>query len=353
MRSIFLLIALISMAGCSQSNYAKYGPIYEQVVLSEVPDYSNLNYWAAHPNKKNPSDSIPKGILEDKAVPQKAVDVFFVYPTSYLDKTMPQGWNAQLNDAKLNIYTDFSSILYQASVFNEVGKIYAPRYRQANINAYYPVTKEDTLKAIDAFDLAYTDVKNAFEYYLKNNNNGRPIIIASHSQGSTHAIRLLKEYFDGKPLSKQLVAAYVVGMALNPATYTNLKACEKPNQTGCICAWRTFEKGYIAPFVEKENYNSIVTNPLSWSNENVEVERTANEGSLLYNFNKLIPKVAGAINHNGVLWTPKPKFLGNVLIRTQNYHIADYNLYYSSIRKNAATRVLQFLAPNELRKTNE
>jgi hypothetical protein len=91
MRSIFLLIALISMAGCSQSNYAKYGPIYEQVVLSEVPDYSNLNYWAAHPNKKNPSDSIPKGILEDKAVPQKAVDVFFVYPTSYLDKTMPQG----------------------------------------------------------------------------------------------------------------------------------------------------------------------------------------------------------------------------------------------------------------------
>ena len=129
--------------------------------------------------------------------------------------------------------------------------------------------------------------------------------------------------------------------------------CDKPNETACICAWRTFEKGYIAPFVEKESYNSIVTNPLSWSNENTSVERTANEGSLLYNFNKLIPKVAGAINHDGVLWTPKPKFFGNVLIRTQNYHIADFNLYYSSIRKNVATRVLQYLGPNELGKTNE
>ncbi len=345
MRILFFLTSLVMIASCSQSNYAKFGPMYEKEALSIVPDYSNLNYWAAHPNKKNPSDSIPDGVMDNNNVPKKSVDVFFVYPTSYLDKTMPAGWNAPLNDHKINVYTDYSSILYQASVFNEVGKIYAPRYRQANINAYYPVNREDTVKAIAAFELAYADVKNAFEYFLKNNNSGRPIIIASHSQGSTHAIRLLKEYFDGKPLAKQLVAAYIVGMALDPAIYQNLKPCEKPNETGCICAWRTFEKGYIPPFVEKEKYNSIVTNPLSWSNENPVVGRKNNEGSLLYNFKKLIPNVAGAINHNGVLWTPKPKFFGNVFIRTQNYHIADFNLYYSSIRKNAATRVIQYLEP--------
>jgi hypothetical protein len=63
----------------------------------------------------------------------------------------------------------------------------------------------------------------------------------------------------------------------------------------------------------------------------------------LYNFKKVIPNVAGAINHEGVLWTPKPKFFGNFLIKTPNYHIADYNLYYTSIRKNAALRVAQFL----------
>jgi hypothetical protein len=343
MRKFFFLASIILLAGCAQSNYAKYGPKYEKEVLGDVPDYSNLNYWAAHPDKRNPSDSIPNGVTDNNFVPKKSVDVFFVYPTSYLDKTMPVGWNAQLNDPKINIYTDYSSILYQASVFNEVGKIYAPRYRQAHISAYYPVTSEDTIKARAAFELAYTDVKKAFDYYLKNNNNGRPIIIASHSQGSTHTIRLLKEYFDGKPLSKQLVAAYVVGMALDPASFSNLKACTKPNETGCICAWRTFEKGYVPPFVEKEKFNSIVTNPLSWSNDKPVVERKANEGALLYNFNKLIPKVAGAINHEGILWTPKPRFFGNVFIRTQNYHIADFNLYYSSIRNNAGLRVAQFV----------
>ena len=338
MRNYFVFAAFILLAGCSKSNYAKYAPVYEKDSLKNIPDFSNLAYWAAHPGKKNPSDSIPKR-FQKQAYNAKDVDVFFVYPTSYLDKTMPEGWNAQLNDTKINIYTDYSSILYQASVFNEVGKIYSPRYRQANIKSYTPDNREDTLKALAAFELAYQDVKTAFEYYLAHYNNGRPIIIASHSQGSTHSIRILKEFFDGKPLGKQLVAAYVVGMALDPAMYTSLKACDQPNETGCICAWRTFEEGYQAPFVDKEKFRSIVTNPLSWNSENTSVDRALNEGSILYNFNKIVPNVAAAINHEGVLWTPKPHFFGNFLIKTKDYHIADYNLYYTSIRKNAALRV--------------
>jgi len=344
-------VLLIIITGCAQSNYSKYAPIYDKVTLADIPDYSKLEYWAAHPNKRNPSDSIPRDIKTSVAS-SKDVDVFFLYPTSYLDRNMPYGWSAPLKENKINIYTDFSAILYQASVFNEVGKIYAPRYRQANIMAYYPVTSEDTTKALAAFDLAYQDVKNAFEYYLSHYNNGRPIIIASHSQGSTHSIRLLKEYFDGKPLAKQLVAAYVVGMAINPANYTSLKACEKPNETGCICAWRTFMEGFQEPFVDKENFNSIVTNPLSWDNQNVKISRDQNPGSLLYNFNKISPQVAGAINHNGVLWTPKPHFFGNFLIKTKNYHIADYNLYYVSIRKNAALRVTNFFEKQKGNYTN-
>ena len=342
MRNFIFIVVCLSLMSCSQSNYSKFGPIYENEALSELPDYSNLNYWAAHPDKKDPSDSVPKNVVSNQLL-TKEVDVFFVYPTSYLDRTLPYGYNAPIKESKINVYTDYTAILYQASVFNEVGKIYAPRYRQANILAYYPVTSADTVKAIAAFDLAYNDVKKAFEYYLANNNNGRPIIIASHSQGSTHTIRLLKEFFDNKPLAKQLVAAYVVGMALDPNNYTNLKACTTPDQTGCICAWRTFMEGHVEPFVEKEKFKSIVTNPLSWNNTDTIMDRKLNDGSLLYKFNKVIPNVAGAINHEGVLWTPKPKFFGNFVIKTKNYHVADYNLYYSSIRKNAALRVNNFL----------
>jgi hypothetical protein len=177
---------------------------------------------------------------------------------------------------------------------------------------------------------------------MANYNQGKPIIIAAHSQGSTHAKRLLKEYFDGKQLSKQLVSAYIVGMAIDPAEFTNLKACATPTETGCICAWRTYKEGYTPPFVAIEKFTSIVTNPLTWSSNQTAVDRKSNEGSVLYNFTKVIPNVAGATNYKGILWTPRPKFFGSILYTTPNYHIADYNLYYMSVRKNATDRALQF-----------
>jgi alpha-beta hydrolase superfamily lysophospholipase len=62
-------------------------------------------------------------------------------------------------------------------------------------------------------DLAYADVKAAFQYYLAHYNEGRPIIIAGHSQGTAHATRLLHEFFEHDPkLRRQLVAAYLIGI---------------------------------------------------------------------------------------------------------------------------------------------
>lgn len=331
-------------ASCQQNKLTRFLPQYANQNWDSIPHYEQLNYWAAHPEKKSTADSVPNSIAK-KYQPSKLVDVFFVHPTTYLDTNKPDGWNASLKNTMLNMNTDYTAILYQASVFNEIGRIYAPRYRQANIESYTPKNAADTLKALAAFELAYQDVKKAFQYYLANYNNGRPIIIASHSQGTTHTKRLLKEFFDGKSLQKQLVAAYMVGMAINPADYTNIKACSFPDETGCICAWRTFEENYIPPFVLNETYASIVTNPLSWNNIYTHIHRNANPGSILYNFNKVVPEVVGATNYNGILWTEKPNFLGSFLLNTSNYHIADYNFYYMSIRKNAADRVKRFMNP--------
>jgi len=341
MRNLFFVAVLMIAFGCGKSNYSTYQPVYASINWEEQPDYSQLKNWAAHPQKMDPSDSVPASIIKQYN-PKQLADVFFVHPTTYLDPAMPNGWSASLKDIAVNIKTDYSTILSQASIFNEVGLIYAPRYRQAHIKSYYPVSKLDTLNAMAAFELAYQDVKRAFEFYMTNYNHGKPIIIASHSQGSTHAKRLLKEFFDGKVLSKQLVSAYIVGMAIDPNEFTNLKACNTPTETGCICAWRTYKEGYLPPFVAIEKFNSIVTNPLSWSSNQPSINRKANEGAVLYNFNKVIPNVAGATNHKGILWTPKPKFFGNILYNTSNYHIADYNLYYMSVRKNAFDRASQF-----------
>ena len=135
-------------------------------------------------------------------------------------------------------------------------------------------------------------MRAAFIYYLKNHNHGRPIIIASHSQGTWHAGRLLKEFFEGKPL--QTVTAYV-------------------------------------------------TNPLSWTIDTAFEPSELNKRGMPRNFNKLIPGLVHAQVHGDVLWVNKPKFFGSIFLKIKNYHIADYNLFYDNIRENVGTRIRAFL----------
>jgi hypothetical protein len=337
---VSLAIVIFVATGCSKG-YIKFASQYTFRSSDGKPHYENLDYWAAHPYKHDTSDSIPKP-LQNNALQDSTVDVFFLHPTSYLDKEKPFGWNAVVDDSVLNAKTDYSSILYQASVFNQAGRIFAPRYRQANIDAYYPTSTEEYTAAVHAFDIAYEDIKTAFEYYFEYYNNGRPIIIASHSQGSTHAKRLLKDFFDGKPLQNKLVVAYVIGMAVEPDYFKAIKPCTSPNQTGCLCSWRTYKEDYKPPFVLKENFVSVVTNPLTWDITQPAAPKEKNTGAVLRDFNKLIPRVTSASIDGGVLWAEKPHFFGSFLLRTKNYHIADYNFYYLNIRENAMNRVKMF-----------
>jgi hypothetical protein len=195
------------------------------------------------------------------------------------------------------------------------------------------------LASINAFATAYADIKAAFEYYLKNYNHGRPIIIASHSQGTTHALRLLKDYFDNKPLQKQLVAAYLVGMGIPKEYFSSLKICQDPSQNGCACGWRTFRNGFKPDYVEAEKGNSFVTNPITWKTDNDYASRKKNKGSVLFKFNKLYKKTTDAKIHENVIWVTKPKFPWSFLYSAKNYHIGDINLYYMNMRENIGRRI--------------
>jgi hypothetical protein len=342
LRPIAFLLAICLLAACS-NKLAKIAqsPDYQFNSKAGDPDYSQLQYWAAHPQKHDPSDSVPASLLADYR-PDSTVDIFFVHPTSYTKEGRELGWNATIDNAELNAKTDYGSILFQASVFNAAGRVFAPRYRQAHLSAYYPKDAADSAGAMAAFELAYKDVKTAFDYYLAHENKGRPMIIASHSQGSTHAKRLLKEYFDNQTLKNRLVVAYVVGMALDPAMYSSIPVCSNPNQTGCIAAWRTYQTDYKPEFVLKENFVSAVTNPLTWDANAAIASRDLNKGGILLKFNKAVPRVASAQVAGGVLWTEKPHFFGRMFYTTKNYHIADYNLYYQNIRENASQRISAF-----------
>lgn len=332
----FLLFTSIVLFSCAPT-YKKYVSGYQVAGKTENPNYSDLYYWAAHPLKSDPSDSVPHPLQENHKV-DKRVAVFFVHPTTLTDYKN-EIWNASLNDAELNAKTDYSSILFQASAFNEYD-LYAPRYRQAHIKSYFTT---DTVTALRAFDTAYSDVKNAFTKFL-NEIQGRPFIIASHSQGSTHAIRLIKELIDGSSLKKQLIAAYLIGMYIPGKNYQSISLCKTPEETQCICGWRTYKIGFTPSFVQTEEEPWWITNPLSWTTDTTKVNRSNNPGAVLTKFNKIVRRVADAQVSNGVLWTRKPNFPGSFLLRTNNYHIGDINLYYVSIQMNLRERVASYFA---------
>lgn len=334
-KGFFFAFILVLLVGCSPG-YLKYKSSYHINLSSPEPDYSNLYYWAAHPWKKDPSDSVPKPLRRQYML-DSTVDVFFLHPTTLTDYA-DTNWNAQISDTAINLKTDYTTILFQASAFNHY-RVFAPRYRQAHIRSYF--TKDST-HANAAFELAYADLKNAFQYYMDHYNQGRPIIIASHSQGSTHAQRLLKEFFDSRPLQKQLVAAYVIGMYIPPTAFTNIKICTDSTQTGCVCGWRTFKMDYEPDFVKEEKGTCAIINPLTWNQAPGLADRSGNTGAVLTNFNKVYTHLTSAEIHDGILWVGKLHFPGGFLIRRKNFHIGDINLFYLNIQEDLKRRVSLF-----------
>ena len=110
MKNFLPLITLFFLSSCASTNYSKWESSYAQEKYQEIPDYSLLQYWAAHPQKKDPSDSVPAP-LRASYQPNNNVDIFFVHPTTYTDSTKPFGWTASLNDYKTNLKTDYTTIL--------------------------------------------------------------------------------------------------------------------------------------------------------------------------------------------------------------------------------------------------
>lgn len=336
-----LFSALVLLNSCLNTTPTVLKKTWNEVAKPAEVDYAIMKNWAALPTVKDAADLVPKkSPYKDQQADAKA-DVFFVHPTIYTYEPKNEYiWNASVEDEYLNKITDSSTILNQASVFNGSCKIYAPRYRQAHYYAFVTPNKNDKEAALD---FAYQDVKKAFEYYLKHFNQGRPIVIAGHSQGTIHATRLLKEYFDGKALQKQLVAAYIIGIATEKNTFQQIPACESPSSTGCFVAWTTFTQGYLPPWHPGTSTNLVSTNPLSWTLDEEFKPKELNKGGVYFGF-KYAKNMADAQNHLGVLWTNIPYVKGRMFVKIKNWHKADYNLYYSSIRENVGNRINQFLS---------
>jgi len=335
-RNLFFYILFVFFI-CSCLSCLAPRKYFEDDRVTSPPDYSQEKFWAALPTKKDSADAVPysSGLKDGQA--DAKVDVFFIYPTIYL---AGRDWNADVDNKRLNRRIDETTIRQQASAFNGSCKVYAPRYRQA-VLASFRNGSENGKKALN---FAYKDVKAAFDYYLKYYNNGRPFIIASHSQGTWHATRLLHEYFEKDSLlRKKLVAAYLIGGWIRKNEFPNIPVCGSATQTGCFICWNSREWGMKADKYWGTNLECV--NPLTWRTDTIQAPVSMNLGSVPYGFKRIDKGIADAkISPTGLLWVHKKNTNGCRCI--PNYHVLDYNLFWMNIRENVKHRIDKYLERN-------
>ena len=243
MRIFYLLIFFLSSC-----NYNKYIVSYNG--YPKAPDYRLERNWVSSPKKPIP---LPKNYIDNSKSYSSDLDVFYIYPTMYYDGYNGNLWNADTEDEKLNAKIRKLPVNLQASIFSGIANVYSPLYRQlfydalgfhisneylsdlildkSRVDDYLysknKIYEDENLKlfsfeneklryfAKEANDVAYNDIRRAFIEYFNEKNNEKNFIIASHSQGSYHAVRLLNEViFKRKDMSEKLLLSYLPGMPI-------------------------------------------------------------------------------------------------------------------------------------------
>jgi len=320
----------ITLLGCNTA-YVTKPFIGDKAPLK--PDYQLEGNWAVLPLKS----SLKIAALTTTSASELDADVFYVYPTLMINKK-DNRWNIATNDSVQNSKVLRTAVRFQASAWATSGKLYVPLYRQAHLRAYYHLENGGK----EALTLAYSDVKAAFEVYLEKYNNGRPIIIAGHSQGSTHCRLLLKEFFDDKPLQNQLIAAYIPGIGIKKNEFKTIKIMTAPTETGGFVSWNTYKRRKFPESYNRWYKGKVTSNPVTWDT----IKRTKREDhkGFLYSNGKMYDKALKIEVIDGMVWTTLPRFPHRLFaVFKKNYHVGDINLFWADIQKNAELRVESWL----------
>ena len=327
-----------------------------------APDYANPAHWAALPYRADAADLTPAGDAFGDRQASARVDVFYIHPTTYRGSEF---WNQPLDDAVTNKWTDDSVIARQASVFNACCRVYAPRYRQAGAAS---LMAPPAMNGMQAHEFAWLDVRAAFRYYMKHWNQGRPFIIAGHSQGAAHTERWLQEFAGDPKLRARLVAAYPIGIAFPRGvvsrSFNGVPVCQEPRDTGCFVSWNTFDpdsdgaqlvasaqQRYLARYGDNPETEVVCVNPLSFSLARPAAPASANLGALPATRvdGSLPPTEAGMLGAtcaNSVVRVSSVPATGYAIVRLPAgmLHFNDFDLFYQNIRINAVARTDAWLA---------
>ena len=285
------------------------------------------------------------------------VDTFYIYATSYFESSFKPGAPdyAPLDNPEMREGVQ-GEYITNASVYEGSTNVFVPYYRQVGMRYATEVRKKTGNIDAALGGVSYRDIRAALDYYFEHCNQGRPFIIAGHSQGSAMVKYVLENYFREHPeYYKRMVAAYVIGFSVTKddlEKYPHLKFATGENDTGVIISWNT-----EGPKNVKENAknavvlpNAISINPLNWKLDETYAPASRNLGSLMPNVKARRYEItdigadAQVVLGRGVIVTnakwdhpAAAEFFG-----PQSFHEFDYNFYYNNIKDNVAKRIAAY-----------
>ncbi len=237
--ALFLAAAIAAPTGANAQ-----APVTQSVVPN---DYADGAAWLCRPGRQDACavDMTTTVVSADGSLSRETwsrdlnapIDCFYVYPTVSTDA----GVNSDMtpDEAELRV------VAQQFARFGSVCRPYAPSYRQVTLAGLTERLARDDW-GLDR-GLAYDDVRDAFRYYIENDNAGRGFVLIGHSQGSYVLTALIAQEIDGRPVQDRLVSAILLGASPNVArgqdvggSFRTVPVCRSAGQTGCLIAYSAF-----------------------------------------------------------------------------------------------------------------
>lgn len=299
---------------------------------AQEPDYADTCSWAYWRVGEN-----------------KAADLFIVCPT--VDLGTDGHTNMSLTDE--NIKGNFTGALnMQRGIYEKNCRMYAPYYRQATL-ADYTLPRQD---AAAYFDLAYSDVRAAFLYYMHHENNGRPFVLSGFSQGAEMCLRLLKEFGNTDFVKNNMVACYAIGWRFTPQEakqYPYIRPAQSADDLGTVIMFNSEAPEVTTSAIVPEGVKTFAINPLTWSCGSKKAPKTLNAGACFTDYSgavvREVPQLTGCYidSVRGTLKVTdvdKKEFVPGLPLFSEGvYHIYDYQFFYRNLQKNVNLRIKTFM----------
>lgn len=306
---------------------------------SDAPDYSKKSCWYKLPEIT------------------KEFDTFYIYSTIYFAANEGDPDYATLDNREMLDGIKVEHAI-KSSVFEESTNLFIPLYRQAGMRLAGETWKktgsiEEAIKSTP-----YGDITAALDYYFKNYNEGRPFVIAGHSQGAAILRHVLKNYFKQHPdYYKRMVAAYAIGYSITKEdleTNPHMKFATGETDTGVIISWHAEgPKSVGSKFLSAAMLpNGISINPLNWKRDETYAPASMNLGSIVLDEKTGATEIrdiegdAQVDLARGTVIT-NAKAVANEMVEfagPQSYHQDDYSIFYNNVKDNVAKRIAAYKA---------